>query len=92
MQRFEVVESYNLVIVACFSEKDESGESPCVLVIDTVTTKTLQQISYKPLEYPSAISWHTFDGVGEATPKLKVYIGTSLMPNKEDGETESYSP
>lgn len=38
------------------------------------------------------MAWHTFDGVGEATPKLKVYVGTSLMADKENGETESYSP
>lgn len=63
VQRFEVIEDFNLVVVACFSENDESEESPCVLVLDTVTTKILQKISFKPLEYPSAIAWHNF-GVG----------------------------
>ena len=62
------------------------------MAIDTGTRKILQKIEFKPREYPSALSWHTFDGVGEAEPKLKVYLGTSLMADKEAGEVESYSP
>ncbi len=81
-----------MVLAACFSENDDSDEKPCVLAIDTGTRKILQKISFKPREYPSALSWHTFDGVGEAEPKLKVYIGASLMADKEAGEVESYSP
>ena len=92
VQRFEVVEAFNLVIAACFSESDETNEQPCVLVCDMQTTKVFQKITFKPREYPSAVSWHTFDGVGESTAKLKVYIGTSLMADKANGEIESYSP
>jgi len=92
VQRIEVIESYNLVLAACFSEDDSSEEKPCVLAIDIVTAKILQKIEFKAREYPSALSWHTFDGVGESSPKLKVYVGTSLMANKEEGEVESYSP
>jgi len=92
VQRFDVVESYNLVLAACFSESDESEEVPCLLLIDIQTTKILQKITYAPREYPSAVSWHTFDGIGEATPKLKVYVGSSLMADTQNGETESYSP
>lgn len=92
MQRFEVVESYNLVIAVCFSESDESEEVPCVLVTDMQTKKILQKITYADKEYPSAVAWHTFDGVGESSPKLKVYVGTSRMADTAAGETESYSP
>ena len=63
-----------------------------MLVIDTQTKKVLQRITYAPREYPSAIAWHTFDGVGEASPKLKVYVGTSCMADTANGETVSYSP
>ena len=87
-----MIESYNLIIAACFSDSDESDEAPCVLVIDLCTTKILQEIKYKPLEYPSAISWHSFGAFGDDPAKLKVYIGTSVMPSKESGENESYSP
>lgn len=63
-----------------------------MILADTITEKVLQKAHFKPLEYPSALGWHTFDGIGEATPLLKVYVGLSKMPNKTEGETESYSP
>ena len=93
MQRFEVVEAFNLVVAACFSESNESDEQPCLLVIDIQTTKILQRISYAAREYPSAVACHTFSGIGEDNGlKLKVYVGTSRMPDLETGEIQSYSP
>ena len=41
VQRFAVIESYNLIVAACFSESDESNERPSLLVIDLQTTKVL---------------------------------------------------
>ena len=68
MQRFAVIESFNLIVAACFGDSDsiDSSEKPCLLVIDLQTTKVLQKIHFAEREYPSAVTWHTFDGMGEA--------------------------
>jgi len=87
-----VIESYYLVLAACFSEREDCGERPCLLVLDLVTGKILQRVTFKEREYPSAIAWHVFESAKESPPQLKVYVGASLMANTQEGETESYSP
>jgi len=66
----------------------------CLLVIDRQTGKTLQQITYKSNEYPSALATHFVAGLSSfEESKLMVYVGVSSMRSTDEvDKQEFYSP
>jgi hypothetical protein len=78
IHKFEYVVHLNLIFAVCFDPKNYSEKTSCLLVIDTLTGKTVQKVEYPANELPNSLACAV---VGEgAYGVLNVFVGTSEMP------------
>jgi len=70
----------NLIFAVCFNPEG-GDQTPCLLVIDTLTGKTIQRIEYPANEMPYSLEC-AISGEG-AFGVLNVFVGTSVMPTEQ---------